>query len=138
MLTSPSKMKPNGHMTITTLDDETVDMLKRHWHDGWNSGDLDVIMAPLASDIVFSSPGISLMTGDPSKTTIEGHDALRSYIDDALRRTAGVEYKLTATYVGTDSVVILYTCGLTGGAQRPGADSMRVDDGKVVEWRCHY
>jgi hypothetical protein len=32
-----------------------------------------------------------------------------------------------------------YSCGLPDGAQRAGADSMRVDgDGNVVEWRCHY
>ena len=126
-------------MTIATLDDETVEMLKRHWEVGWNSGDLDMIMAAFAPDVVFSSPGISMMTGDPSKTTIEGHAALRSYIEGALRRTSGVEYTLAATYVGTDSVVIVYTCGLAGGgAKKLGADSMRVDDGKVVEWRCHY
>jgi len=126
-------------MAIATLDDETVEMLKRHWEVGWNSGDLDMIMAPFAPDVVFSSPGISMMTGDPSKTTIEGHEALRSYIEGALGRTSGVEYTLTATYIGTDSVVIVYTCGLVGGgAKKLGADSMRVDDGKVVEWRCHY
>jgi hypothetical protein len=88
---------------------------------------------------VFSSPGIAMMTGDPAKTKIEGSDALRDYLDGALRRTRGVRYARRATYVGTDSIVLLYACGLPGGEETVGADSMRVGpDGTVVEWRCHY
>ena len=80
-----------------------------------------------------------MMTGDATKTTIEGRDELRVYIEGALRRTRDLRYSLTATYVGTDSIVLLYSCGLPNGAQKVGADSMRVDaSGKVVEWRCHY
>jgi hypothetical protein len=121
------------------LDDATVQILQRHWHDGWNHGDVDTIMGPFATDVVFSSPGIAMMTGDPSKTTIEGRDALRAYIEGALRRTRDVRYSMNARYVGTDSIILVYTCGLPNGDQKLGADSMRVDDsGKVVEWRCHY
>lgn len=128
-----------GTSAVRSLDDATVRMLARHWEDGWNRGDLDTIMAPFAPGVVFSSPGISMMTGDPEKTTIEGADALRAYIDSSLRRTRGIRYTLQATYAGTDSVVLVYTCGLPDGAQKPGADLMRVDSGRrVVEWRCHY
>jgi len=97
-------------------------------------------MTPFAADVVFSSPGIALMTGDPNRTTIEGSEALRAYIEGALRRSpAGLHYTLQQTYVGTDAVVFTYRCDLPDGTQKPGADSMRVDDdGKVVEWRCHY
>jgi len=132
-------MEPNDAMDFVLLEDETVDALKRHWEDGWNNGDVDMIMAPFAKDVVFSSPGIALMTGDPSKTTIEGADALRAYIEGALKHTRDVRYTLRATYVGTDSVILAYDCGVPNGRQKTGADSMRVDDqGKVVEWRCHY
>jgi ketosteroid isomerase-like protein len=128
-----------GSRAVRVLDDATVETLARHWEDGWNRGDLETIMAPFAPDVVFSSPGISMMTGDPAKTTIEGADALRAYVDAALRQTRGIRYTLQATYAGVDSVVLVYTCGLPDGAQTPGADLMRVDsDGSVVEWRCHY
>ena len=121
------------------LDDATVQMLTRHWEDGWNRGDLETIMAPFAPDVVFSSPGIPMMTGDPAKTTIEGVDALRAYLDAALRLTRGIRYALQTTFAGIDSVVLVYACGFTDGAQKPGADLMRVDrDRMVVEWRCHY
>ncbi|HEY4402780.1 MAG TPA: nuclear transport factor 2 family protein [Acidimicrobiia bacterium] len=128
-----------GSRAVRMLDDATVETLARHWQDGWNRGDLETIMAPFAPDVVFSSPGISMMTGDPAKTTIEGADALRAYVDAALRRTRGIRYTLQAKYAGVDSVVLVYTCSLPDGAQTPGADLMRIDsDGSVVEWRCHY
>jgi len=128
-----------GSRAVRVLDDATVEVLARSWEDGWNCGDLETIMAPFAPDVVFSSPGISMMTGDPAKTTIEGADALRAYIDAALRRTPGIRYALQTTYAGIDTVVLVYTCGLPDGAQKPGADLMRVDsDARVVEWRCHY
>ncbi len=38
-----------------------------------------------------------------------------------------------------DTVVLVYTCHLPDGSEKPGADLMRVDaDGRVVEWHCHY
>ncbi|MGI8329423.1 nuclear transport factor 2 family protein [Actinomadura scrupuli] len=121
------------------LDDTTVEDLRRHWHEGWNHGDLSTIMAPFAAEVVFSSPFVPRLTGDPAKTTIDGHDALRSYVDHALRRTPGIRYTLDATYAGTDTLVLVYTCHSPDGTVRRGADSMRVDAaGKVVEWRCHY
>jgi hypothetical protein len=121
------------------LDDSTVQALQRHWEDGWNQGDLDTIMAPFADDVLFASPGIALMTGDPTRTSITGAAELRSYIDGALRKTRDVRYTLDATYVGPDSIVLVYSCGLPNGPQKLGADLMRVDDtGKVIEWRCHY
>jgi SnoaL-like domain len=124
---------------MSTLDEATVRMLERHWEEGWNRRDLDLIMEPFAPDVRFSSPGISIVTRDPSRSTIEGHDALRAYIENALRFAAEVRYSLSATYTGTDSIVIVYACTTPGGTQKLGADLMRVDDtGKVVEWRCHY
>ena len=121
------------------LDDATVHLLQRHWEDGWNRGDVEMIIAPFAPEVVFSSPGIAMLTGDPAKTTIVGKAAVRTHIEDALRRTSKVQYRLQATYVGTDSIVIVYSCGLPDGDQKVGSDSMRVDgEQQVVEWRCHY
>lgn len=64
---------------------------------------------------------------------------MRTYIEDALRRTGQVRYTLQATRVGTDSIVLSYACGLPDGPEKLGADLMLVGaDQKVVEWRCHY
>jgi SnoaL-like domain len=121
------------------VDDDTVQQLQDRWLTGWNTEDLDTIMAPFAADVVFSSPFVPRVSGDPTKATITGYDALRSYVDQALRRTPGIRYTLDATYSGTEAIILLYTCYLPSGTVHRGADSMRVDgDGKVVEWRCHY
>lgn len=121
------------------IDGSLVAELGRHWDEGWNGRDVETIMAPFAAGIVFSSPFVPKQTGDPAKTTVEGYDAVRDYVADALRRSGDVRYTLDAEYTGTDTVVLVYTCHLPDGSDKPGADIMRVDgDGKVVEWRCHY
>lgn len=121
------------------VDEATVNELVRHWDAGWNGYDLDTIMEPFATGVVFSSPFVTRLTGDPKKTTIEGCEALRSYIADSLVRVPDIRYTVDATYAGTDSIVLAYTVHLPDGTNQVGADSMRVDgEGKVVEWRCHY
>ena len=121
------------------LDEATAERLRMHWDEGWNGDDLDTIMAPFAADVVFSSPFVPKRTGDPQTTSIHGYDALRAYVAEALAGVPGIRYTVDATYAGTDSVVLVYTCHLADGSDQPGVDIMRVDrDGKVVEWRCHY
>ena len=128
--------RPGG---ATVIDDATVARLGRHWEQGWNGPDLEVIMAPFAEDVVFSSPFVPRMTGDPEDDTIVGRVMLRAYLTAALERASDVRYTLHAAYAGTDTVVLVYTCHLPGGVDQPGADLMRVDAaGRVVEWRCHY
>jgi hypothetical protein len=124
---------------VKALDDALVTSLARHWEDGWNDADVDVIMAPFAPDVVFGSPFVTRVTGDESVATIDGADALRAYVADALARTPGIRYTIDATYVGPDGLVLVYTVHRPDGAEKPGADWMRVDDaGRVVEWRSHY
>jgi hypothetical protein len=120
------------------LDEETVQSLERPWEEGWNAEDLETIMAPFAEGVLFSSPFIGRLSGDPARTSIEGKGPLRDYVDAALRRTPGIRYALDATYVGSDSVILLYRCWLPDGSEKAGADSMRVNpDGQVIEWCCH-
>ncbi|HEY6532313.1 MAG TPA: nuclear transport factor 2 family protein [Acidimicrobiales bacterium] len=121
------------------LSDETAAELRRHWEDGWNGRDADVIMAPFADGIVFSSPAIPKFTGDEAQATVVGTTALRDYVDEALRRSGDVRYSVDDVYIGAETVVLVYTCHFPDGTTRPGSDLMRVDgDGRVVEWRCHY
>lgn len=122
-----------------SVDEAVASELRRAWDDGWNRGDLATIMSTFAQDVVFSSPFVSRLTSDPARTTIEGYDALRSYVDESLRRAPGIRYTVDASYVGTDSIVLVYTVHRPDGTTKAGADSMRIDaDGKVVDWRCHY
>jgi hypothetical protein len=121
------------------LDDETVKRLERHWEEGWKAYDLETIVAPFGDNIVFSSPFVSRMTGDPEQTTITGYEAMRAYTADSLRRVPDMNITLDATYAGTDSVILMHTIRLPDGTQVSGADFMRVDeDGKVVDYRSHF
>lgn len=122
------------------LNVELANTLGRAWEDGWNRRDLDTIMAPFAAEVVFSSPAVPRGTGNPVQTTIRGYDALRKYIGDSLRGPGQARYTLDNLYVGTDSVVLHYSClDVSGKRTCTGADIMRVNDaGKIVEWRCHY
>ncbi len=113
--------------------------LARHWREGWNGADVEEIMAPFADDVVFSSPFIPRLTGDPAQRTVDGAPALRRYVVDALARAGDVRYTLHRALAGSDTVVLVYTCHLPDGSDRPGADLLRLGpDGRVVEWRCHY
>jgi hypothetical protein len=121
------------------LADDVVAALVRHWDEGWNGGDVDVIMAPFAPDVVFTSPGIAKVTGDAARRSITGAGALRRYVVDALARAGDVRYTVERALAGTDSIVLVYTCHLPDESLRPGADLLRVDgSGRVVEWSCHY
>jgi hypothetical protein len=121
------------------LDDATVKQLQSHWAEGWNAYDLEKIMAPMGEDVVFSSPFVSTLKGDPAQTTVDGYGALRAYVVDSLIRVPGIAYTLDTTYVGPDTVILAYTFRLRDRTERTGADLMRVGpNGKVVEWRSHY
>lgn len=121
------------------LGDDVVATIVRHWDDGWNGRDVDLIMAPFADDVVFTSPGIPKITGDAARRSVGGADALRDYVVDALARAGDVRYTVRQALAGMDSVIIVYTCHMPDGSDRPGADVMRVDaTGKVTEWHCHY
>lgn len=123
---------------LTVVDAATVARLGKHWEDGWNSEDVDTIMAPFAEDVLFSSPYISRQLGD--RSTLRGLAAVRQYVVDSFARaTRGIKYTLDASYAGTDSVVLCYTVHHPTLGKRTGTDTMRLNpDGKIVEWRCHY
>src|SRR6185437_14521908 len=81
---APSDQRHPARRRLTAvLDEATAEELRRHWDEGWNAGDLATIMAPFAPGVVFSSPFVARLTGDQARTTIDGHDALRAYVDHA-------------------------------------------------------
>jgi hypothetical protein len=125
---------------LRVVEAAVVEALERHWEDGWNGEDVDLIVAPFAPDVVFSSPFVSRLSDDHADATIVGLDAVRRYAAESFTRaTPGIRYTLDASYAGTDSVVLLYTVHHPTLGPRAGADTMRLDaEGRVIEWRCHY
>jgi ketosteroid isomerase-like protein len=124
---------------LRVIDGATVEALRRHWEDGWNQADVDLICEPFADDVVFSSPFVPRIVGDPDVWDIRGIEAVRRYVADSFERaTQGIRYRCDHAHAGTDCVILAYTV-LHPAGERLGADLMRLgDEGRVVEWRCHY
>jgi len=124
---------------LKVIGGQTVERMRRHWEDGWNQNDADLICEPFASDVVFSSPFVPRIVGDLDVWEIRGYDAVRQYVVDSFARaTQGIRYRCDEAHAGTDCVILTYTV-LHPAGERLGVDLMRLDDaGQVVEWRCHY
>jgi hypothetical protein len=125
---------------LALVSEDQARVLGEHWERGWNELDIDVIMAPLASDVVFRSPFVPRISGDPAVSAIVGYEAVKQYMAGSFTRaTQGLRYTLDATYVAPDSVVLLYRVHRPDGTDRAGADTMVLGaDGLVHEWRSHY
>ncbi|MYX73399.1 nuclear transport factor 2 family protein [Streptomyces sp. SID3915] len=77
------------------------------WQDDWNSHDLDRVLAHYAEDVVFSSPMIARLTGDPAGTP-HGKAALRAYWTTGPRKIPGLEFEVMDVRAGVDALVIDY------------------------------
>lgn len=125
---------------LALISEEQVAALGDHWERGWNELDIDVIMEPFAPDVVFRSPFVPRISGDPAVSAIVGYDAVKQYMADSFTRaTQGLRYSLDSTYIAPDSLVLLYRVHRPDGTEKPGADTMVIGaDGLVHEWRSHY
>jgi ketosteroid isomerase-like protein len=95
---------------LRVIDPDTVAAMRRHWEDGWNTADVDLICEPFAPDVVFSSPFVPRIVGDPEVWEIRGLDAVRQYVADSFERaTQGIRYRCDHAHAGTDFVILAYT-----------------------------
>ena len=81
-----------------------VDFAK-DWEAGWNSHDLDRILAHYAEDVVFRSRKAIPLTG---QGTVIGKSELRAYWANALTRQPELSFKVTEVFEGHDTLVITY------------------------------
>lgn len=130
---------------VQALSADIVERLSRHWEDGWNREDVATIVAPFHEQVRFSSPFVGRFgdgDGQPpiASHCVQGLDAVRKYVADSFARaTRGIKYTLDAAYAGTNTVALAYTVHHPRLGDKHGLDTMLVDEqGKVVEWRCHY
>jgi ketosteroid isomerase-like protein len=78
------------------------------WVADWNRRDLDAVMARLSDDIVFSSPHIPVIVGEPSGV-LHGKAAVRAYWARALELLPDLHFDLEDITVGHDAVAVRYT-----------------------------
>jgi ketosteroid isomerase-like protein len=77
------------------------------WAAAWNSHDLERILVHYADDVVFVSPKIVQLVGDPSGV-VRGKDALRAYWARGLQLLPGLHFTVEDVRASIDSVVINY------------------------------
>jgi ketosteroid isomerase-like protein len=108
--------------------------LGRRWNEAWNAHDLDAVMALLHPDIEFSSPHIPVIAGEPSGV-LRGHEAVRAYWAEALRRIPDLHFDLHGVTVGHDAIAVRYT-------NQVGNESVEIllldDDGLVIRGAGTY
>jgi len=108
--------------------------LAQEWIEAWNAHDLDAILSHYGEDVVFSSPFVVKLTGDPSGTLC-GKPALRDYFGRGLAAYPDLRFELLRVLNGVDSVTLYYRSvnGLYA------AETMQVgEDGLVCRVWAHY
>ena len=106
--------------------------LARDWEAGWNSHDLDRIMAHYHPDIVFRSAKAAALVGQGE---LRGHGPLRAYWSRALERQPDLAFEVVDVFEGHSMLVITYR----NHKGVLAAETLRFDgDGLVIEASaCH-
>src|SRR4051812_9046528 len=84
-----------------------TDAFAADWIAAWNRRDLDAILCHYADDVVFTSPFVARLTGDPAGT-VRGKEALRAYFAAGLARFPDLRFRLRHALPGVNSVVLVY------------------------------
>lgn len=77
------------------------------WAAAWNSHDLERILDHYTEDVVFASPRIPEITGDPSGE-VRGKDALRAYWAKGLEHLLDLHFTVEDVRASVDTLVINY------------------------------
>lgn len=75
------------------------------WVDGWNSHDINRILAHYRNDIVFRSTKAVALTG---KGELRGQEELRAYWLTALEQQPDLRFEIVDVFEGHEMIVISY------------------------------
>ena len=89
------------------IDRPWAERFANEWIDGWNRYDLNAILSHYAEDVVFHSPRIAIVMGEPV-ASVSGKTALARYWGKALSQGKDLRFHLERVYVGSDSLSISY------------------------------
>ena len=78
----------------------------QEWQDGWNSHDLDRIMAHYHEEVVFRSTRAQALVG---KGELVGHSELRRYWAKALKHQPELKFQVQDILVGHEMLVTIYS-----------------------------
>lgn len=112
---------------------EFAEHFAAEWIDAWNSHNLERILSHYSDDFVMSSPRIPIVA-DESSGLLQGKSAIGAYWKKALELAPDLRFELTSTFVGIDSIVLLYK-GVRGDAAEVFFFN---EQGSVIKAAAHY
>ena len=89
------------------IDQAWAERFADEWIAAWNSFDLNAILSHYTEDVVFHSPRIAVVMGEPV-ASVSGKPALARYWGKALSQGKDLRFHLERVYVGSDSLSISY------------------------------
>jgi hypothetical protein len=110
------------------MDDSHALDLASAWIAAWNAHDLDAVLAHFHDDVVFHSPLIQQLMGEPSGT-VKGKAQLRAYWTEGLRAVPDLHFELLTVLTGVDLIVIHYR----DQRGRATVEVGRLDGDRIIE-----
>jgi ketosteroid isomerase-like protein len=89
------------------IDRAWAEEFARDWIAGWNSHDVDRVLAHYADDFEMTSPLIVQRLG-VADGKLKGKEAIRRYWSQGLAATPDLQFKLLDVVVGVNSLAIIY------------------------------
>src|SRR5947209_5209085 len=89
------------------MDQHSAVEFANQWVKGWNSHDVEMVLAHFVDDVVFTSP-VAARVVPESAGVLRGKPALRAYWSAALARVPDLHFEVLGVYTGTDHLVINY------------------------------
>lgn len=89
------------------IDRAFAERFAKEWIEAWNAHDLDAILSHYADDVVFHSPRIAQVMGEPV-AFVAGKPTLARYWGKALASAKDLHFTFDRLYIGSDSLTIAY------------------------------
>lgn len=89
------------------IDRDIAWKFAHEWLDAWNKHDIDLIMKHYADSIVFCSPVVQKVLGDP-QGVVSGIDNLRDYFSRQLQKFSTLKFQLLDVFTSPQSIVLYY------------------------------
>jgi ketosteroid isomerase-like protein len=113
-----------------------ADAFARDWIDGWNSHDIERILAHYSADFEMRSPLIA-QRGFSATGQLVGKEAVRAYWTPAVAPGSTLRFELLQAFVSVDSIAIHYRSNSSGG--RLCVEVLQFNaDGQVIAGAAHY
>jgi hypothetical protein len=116
------------------ITEEQAGAFGRDWVDAWNRHDLEAILAHYDEAVVFRSPFVARLGGEPSGE-LRGKARLRAYFAEALKKYPDLRFTDVRAHAGVSSVTLTYR----SVSSLHAAEVMTLDEaGRVVRVDVHY